>query len=327
MMISIIVPVYNVEAYLDECIQSIVSQSYTNWECILINDGSTDKSGEICDTWSNKDYRIQVIHQSNQGVSTARNTGIQYAKGEFITFIDSDDWIEKDYLTNLIVTASLNPSDLCVSGIIQNLNNGTCFIYKPSHQISFNLNAENNHYFIDLNQKYLLYGPTANLYRTQIIQEHQIKFNTDISYGEDLLFNYEYLEHVDTIACINQASYHYRIIGSNTLSSKLRPNQFDTDYAQWKILQSFYQRKGLWNKEAKELLYQRLWGVVYDGLFLFPKLKNANYPYIRKILSIKEITDLGQFKEKFSCKTWIKQAILNRQSLLFYLFFKIKAIK
>lgn len=324
-MVSIIVPVYNVEPYLNECIQSIVSQTYKDWECILINDGSTDRSGEICDQWVNKDERIKVIHQFNQGVSTARNTGILHAKGEFIAFVDSDDWVEKDYLTTFTRHLSQHSSDLCVSGIIQDFKDGTNQTYTPNNQISFCLSSENVQHFIDLNRKYLLYGPTANLYRKSIIQEHNIRFRTDLSYGEDLLFNYEYLEHVKNITCIDKAYYHYRIIGSNTLSSKLRQDQFETDYTQWKVLQSFYQRKELWNKEAKELLYQRLWGIIYDGLFLFPKLKNANYQYIKQILSIPEIQDLKSYKDLFSCKAWIKQAILNKISLLFYFFFKIKS--
>lgn len=323
-MVSIIVPVYNVESYLDECIQSIVSQTYKDWECILIDDGSTDKSGYICDTWAEKEIRIHVIHQSNQGVSVTRNIGIQHAKGEYITFIDSDDWIDNDYLTTLIEYFHQSTSDLCVSGIIQHFNNCTKLIYTPTNQKTFCLNSDNIHHFIDLNRKYLLYGPTANLYRSQIIQKYNINFNTDLSFGEDLLFNYDYLNHVKTITCINKAFYHYRIIGSNTLSSKLRQDQFETDFAQWKVLQSFYQRKDLWTKEAKELLYQRLWGIVYDGLFLYPQLKSASYQYIKNILSIDEIGELKKYKDVFPCKTWIKQAILQRRSLLFYLLFKFK---
>lgn len=326
-MVSIIVPVYNVELYLNECIQSIVTQSYKDWECILIDDGSTDRSRDICDQWAKKDHRIQVTHQSNQGVSIARNTGILHAKGEFIAFVDSDDWIEQDYLNALTKHISPKSADLCVSGIMQDFKDGTNHTYTPIHQISFCLNSDNIHHFIDLNRKYLLYGPTANLYRKSIIQEHNIRFRTDLSYGEDLLFNYDYLEHVNNITCIDIAYYHYRIIGNNTLSSKLRQDQFDTDYAQWKVLQSFYQRKNLWTKEAKELLYLRLWGIIYDGLFLFPKLKKANYQYIQQILSIPEIQELKPYKDVFSCRAWIKQAILNRLSLLFYSFFKIKSIQ
>ena len=326
-MVSIIVPVYNVESYLDECIQSIVNQTYQNWECILINDGSMDNSEHICDTWVEKDNRIHVIHQSNQGVSAARNTGIQHAKGEYITFIDSDDWIEKNYLYSFIEALQNNQSDLIVSGLIHNYNNGETKIYTPQSPESFNLNWQNINSFVSLNKIHLLYPPYVKLYKAQLIKKYNIRFNKQYSYGEDLLFNYDYLEHVNTITCIDKAYYHYRIIGNNTLSSKLRHDQFETDYAQWKVLQSFYQRKNLWNEEAKELLYQRLWGIVYDGLFLYPKLKSANYQYIQNILSTKEINELASYKEMFPCKTWIKQAILNRLSILFYLFFKIQSIK
>lgn len=326
-MVSIIVPVYNVESYLEECIQSIVNQTYKDWECILINDGSIDKSGDICDQWTKKDYRIKVIHQSNQGVSAARNRGLKHAHGEFITFIDSDDWIENNYLNVLVKHLYHNPSELYVSGIIQNFNDGTKHTYIPTNQVSFRLKSENIHHFVDLNRSYLLYGPTANLYQGKIIREHNIRFRTNISYGEDLLFNYDYLEHVKTITCIDKAYYHYRIIGNNTLSSKFRQDQFETDYAQWQVLRSFYQRKDLWNKEAKELLYQRLWGIIYDGLFLFPKLKNPSFKYIQQILSIPEIKELKRYKDIFPCKTWIKQAILSKLTLLFYLIFKFKLIK
>ena len=95
--ISVIVPIYNVEKYIDRCIKSIVNQTYKNLEIILINDGSLDKSGQICDTWESKDNRIKVIHQMNSGVSVARNTGLENATGEYVTFVDSDDYIEPKY--------------------------------------------------------------------------------------------------------------------------------------------------------------------------------------------------------------------------------------
>lgn len=97
-LISVIVPVYNVEQYLDACIQSILNQSYSFFEMILVDDGSTDRSGALCDEWQMKDSRIRVFHQENGGLSAARNTGIRYAGGEYICFVDSDDWIASDYL-------------------------------------------------------------------------------------------------------------------------------------------------------------------------------------------------------------------------------------
>lgn len=101
-MISIIIPVYNVKLYLDNCIQSVIQQSYTDFECILVDDGSTDGSSEICDQWAEKDNRIIIVHQPNGGVSSARNKGLEQAKGEYICFIDSDDWVDVDYLSAMI---------------------------------------------------------------------------------------------------------------------------------------------------------------------------------------------------------------------------------
>ena len=323
-MISIIVPVYNVEKYLDECIQSIVSQSYTDWECILIDDGSTDKSGDICDQWTKQDQRIKVIHQKNQGVSIARNQGIDKAKGEYITFIDSDDWVDSEYLQTLFQPTLKQPTDLVVAGLVHNYNNGSTKTYSSCFTGNFELNFHQADYFIELNKCNLLYPPYIKLYKTELIKKHKIKFNHEYSYGEDLLFNYQYLEHVNTIACINQAHYHYRILGIGTLSSTIRHNQFEIDYEQWKVLQSFYQQKGLWNQDAKNYLYNRLWGIIYDGIFLYPKLKGVGIKYIRNILSIPEIKQLKQYKELYPCSSWIKRCILKRQSLLFYLFIKLK---
>ena len=99
--ISIIVPVYNVEKYLEKCIDSILNQSYQNLEIILIDDGSTDNSGSICDEYKKKDQRVQVIHQKNQGQSSARNAGLNIAKGSYIGFVDSDDWIEQNMYEKL----------------------------------------------------------------------------------------------------------------------------------------------------------------------------------------------------------------------------------
>ena len=107
-MISVIVPVYNAAPYLDQCIESIVKQTYTDWECILINDGSTDKSGEICDKWGKFDSRFRIIHQINQGVSATRNRGIKESKGEYIVFIDSDDWVSPNYLKDMININEMN---------------------------------------------------------------------------------------------------------------------------------------------------------------------------------------------------------------------------
>ena len=111
-MISIIVPVYNTEKYLDQCIQSILSQTYTDFELLLIDDGSTDSSGVICDRYAEQDSRVRVFHKPNGGVSSARNIGLDNTKGEWITFLDSDDWIAPSMLDEVYKTAMVNDADM-----------------------------------------------------------------------------------------------------------------------------------------------------------------------------------------------------------------------
>lgn len=123
-LISVIIPVYNVEKYIDRCIKSVVSQTYKNLQIILVDDGSTDNSGIICDEWKEKDNRIEVIHKTNGGLSDARNQGLKYAKGEYITLIDSDDYVDIDYVTYLFGLVKRDNCDISISSYYVNRING-----------------------------------------------------------------------------------------------------------------------------------------------------------------------------------------------------------
>lgn len=305
-MISVIIPVYNVERYLEECIQSVVNQTYTDWECILVDDGSTDGSGGICDEWAQKDKRIRVIHQENGGVSKARNRGIEEADGEYVVFVDSDDWLGKEHLAKLV---NAPKADLVVSGIRQVMSSGDCMEYKPACSKTFSFSKEGIDEVVDLNHKYLLYGPVVKLYQTSIIKENGIIFPTDCSYGEDLQFNLQYLDYVHTISQVDDVSYFYRR-GTETLSTKGRLNQFEQDYDQWKMLKTFYTKRGMWLQPMKEMLYERLWGIVYDGIF---STSTSN----KEILSIPEIKELRNYQHVFHCSWWIKWCILHRIAFVF----------
>ena len=305
-MISIIIPVYNVAPYLDECLQSVVNQAYTDWECILVDDGSTDGSSEICDEWGKKDSRFVVCHQENGGVSKARNYGIRQAKGEYISFIDSDDWIGNNYLSDMIGWSS----DIVVSGFFREDSTHNEKKNTPVDSSIFSLTPNHIDAFVSLNKIWLFYAPWGKLYKTSIIKDNGILFLENCSYGEDLQFNFTYLEYVTTIAQVSVANYHYRVLGEGTLSKRCRPNQFQQDYEQWGFLRKFYEQHGLWLLPAKEMLYRRLWGIVYDGLF------SSNVDK-KHILFIPEIKELKDFQYVFSCSRWIKWCILHKISFVF----------
>lgn len=317
-MISVIIPVYNTVKYLDECVHSILDQTISDWECLLVDDGSTDGSGEKCDFWAEKDCRIKVIHQQNKGVSAARNVGLEKANGHFVAFIDSDDWIEGNCLQILLDKILSSNADLSITGLIYDYPDKSLSCQSSVDIVQLGVDDVDG--FVDLNKQYLLFGPVAKLYKTGIIQRHHLLFDESYCYGEDLLFNYTYLNHIERIANIPECKYHYRQI-AGSLSRRAHAQLFSIKYAQWKVQQEFYQQKGMWLKSAQELLYSRLWGIIYDAVFVFPHLEQKRFSYLRTVLQTPEIDCLGEYSDSFDCANWIKRALLHRQAWLFFLYF------
>lgn len=196
-MISIIVPVYNAEKYLHRCVDSVLGQSYTNFELLLIDDGSPDNSGVICDEYAAKDSRVRVFHKENGGVSSARNLGLDNARGEWVTFIDSDDWIEIDYFTNL--TFRLD-ADFIVGSISS--TDGKSWIMKDCICSPKSFVEE----YIDTP---MIRAPWGSLLRLDIIVDNNIRFDPLIRYGEDAIFNMEYLSFCRTLRLLNFQGYNY----------------------------------------------------------------------------------------------------------------------
>lgn len=206
---SIIVPVYKVEKYISNCIESILTQSYKNFELILINDGSPDKCGEICDKYADKDKRIKVIHKKNGGVSSARNIGIQNANGEYIWFVDSDDWIEENALLILFEKIKYNNPDLIIFNSKMIKKNNVIinkFNVDNYELINMNTNEFFNKYYFKYNIGFELWN---KLYKKDIITENNIYFSDEETIGEDLLFNLYYYEHINNYLYIKDILYNY----------------------------------------------------------------------------------------------------------------------
>lgn len=200
--ISVIVPVYNVEKYAEECIKSIMEQTHKNLEVILINDGSTDSSPEICDKFGAKDTRIKVIHKKNEGVSRARNLGLQIASGDYIGFVDSDDWLEPNAYETMLRTILSEKSQMCV-----------CTKYIVDNKILSNSNySQKKISRVEAMKNLLNYNfPTSlwnGLYERDLLEN--MLLNEDIHHLEDLEYQFRILTKVDTISICNEAIYNYR---------------------------------------------------------------------------------------------------------------------
>ncbi len=204
--LSVIIPVYNVERFLSGCLDSIMVQSYKGFECIIVDDGSTDSSGTICDNYAAKDNRIRVIHKDNGGVCSARNRGLDEAKGEFIVFVDSDDYVTDHYLANLMENSD---SDFVVTGFRKfGFNSESC---SPTVPLHFNIIDLPYYWNTPPIMNYLYCFSVAKRFRASLIHRHGIRFNEDLFFSEDMVFNMEYLCHASTISEVPLIDYMYRI--------------------------------------------------------------------------------------------------------------------
>lgn len=215
---SIIIPIYNAEKSLRKCIDGVVSQTFHDFELILVDDGSTDKSLEICNNYAITDSRITIISQKNSGVSSARNRGIETAKGEWITFIDADDYVDNKYLECFCQ----HISDINETLIIQGYTN----IVKgeANQKVIYSKRILESK---DFGRILEIYGAVwGKLYNSSIIRKHNIKFDIEISYSEDTIFLLEYAIHCKSIIFSECVEYNY-VINENGLSSKF--NHFDSE--------------------------------------------------------------------------------------------------
>ncbi|MED3939487.1 glycosyltransferase family 2 protein [Priestia megaterium] len=228
-LLSIIIPVYKAELYLNQCIESILKQTFKDFELILINDGSPDNSGEICDKYAKKDARIRVVHKKNQGVSTARNLGIDISKGKYLMFSDADDYVEPTWceeMYNLVVNSD---KSLVISGFCIHNN-------RKTNKLKTNINLSNlenkstlkKKNFLNLYLKQMLNSPCNKIFISKLVKDNNIRFDESLSLGEDLLFNLEYLKKVDhDILIINKPLYNYILRNVESLDNKYYENLFE----------------------------------------------------------------------------------------------------
>lgn len=209
-LISVIVPIYNSAKTLHRCVDSILHQTYLNFELILINDGSSDNSGVICDKYVQKDSRVRVFHKENGGVSSARNLGIEEATGDFITFIDSDDWVDSNYLEEFMPFDNIDfASNYYVA------EGWPEWVSCPFERKEYNKDNINEFFSSEFTSMNLI---CSKLFKKEIIDRYNIRFDNRISYGEDTLFVYSVLSHVNNVRIKGNPVYHYDCQGSGSLS-------------------------------------------------------------------------------------------------------------
>lgn len=251
-MVSVIIPIYNTEKYLNSCIESVVNQLYADIEIILVNDGSTDNCDSICNEWKEKDSRIVYLKQNNSGPSAARNNGISNASGEYIVFVDSDDCVDKEYISLLVEVQNNNPNREILTlyteftGGIDAINEKVCEFGTTDYEKSD---------VIRLFDRSLLNSPCNKLYNREIILNKGILFDDKIVIGEDLIFNIDYIENynIKGFTIIERPLYFYRRGLENSLTSKYHKNYYEHTNYQYQRLMTLAKTVGATEKTLDRL--------------------------------------------------------------------------
>lgn len=248
-MISIIVPVYNAEQYLHRCIDSILAQSYTDFELLLIDDGSKDASGDICDEYAAKGTRVRVFHKENGGVSSARNLGLDNAQGEYITFCDADDYVSEDWLAAYSEAIASNV-DLAIQGYYAFDGDNT--VEKQLQPHSGNSIEAKRQLVVDLFAQEIYYYLWVKLFRRDLLEAHHIRFDKQSVLGEDTQFISKYLEYVVSFKCIDSLGYYY------ILPSQKKIYGANVNYTSWPILSSM---NAIFDGDIPKIIYQKYYGL------------------------------------------------------------------
>lgn len=318
-LISVIVPCYNVEKYLDECISSIVNQTYNNLEIILVDDGSPDKCPKICDEWSQKDLRIKVIHKENGGLSSARNAGLDIAKGKYISFVDSDDFIEKDFIEFLYTNLIKHNGDISCCGYYHYFNSD---LKEIRHFKNVELSMDSCEGIKKMNTiGYFGVGSWNKLYKNELFE------NTRFPVGklsEDWFILYKLIHKANKIYYDSQPKYYYRQrFGSITRNIKIN---YDCEEASKECLEFCIENYQEAVPSAIQSYVLACIGI-YNTILCSNKDKNKLILYRNKIEKYKSIVNLDGIDEfrKIQIKLfYLSQPIYNIVFKGYDLFRKVK---
>ena len=302
--VSIIIPIYNVEKFLNRCIQSVLNQTLNDIEIILVDDGSPDNSSQMCDEYARKDNRIKVIHKKNAGLGYARNSGLDIATGEYVAFLDSDDFVDVDIYRKLYETAISHNLDVCYCGFKHHYVDGRVHEkYEVDKYIEFKGVKEVNGFLLDMigpepsyhsDVKYMMCVWKA-IYKRKIIEDYHIRFCSERQFvSEDIIFHLDFLPKVQSIGFIPDKLYYYCVNGVTTLTSTYSKEKFERN----KILLCEIENRllKLFPKEQFLNRYYRLC-FLYFRTSIVKSLSSIKLVGLhRRMLAVKEIVNDAFFK-------------------------------
>ena len=301
-LVSVIVPVYKVELYLDRCIQSIVNQTYSNLEIILVDDGSPDNCPALCDAWTERDDRIQVVHKPNGGLSDARNAGMATAKGEIFAFVDSDDWIATEMIERLVQTMERDDSDIAACSVEMVWEDGS-----PSRLLTAQMNGVLDKHQAQaalLNETSLKQPVWYKIYRKETIEN--IWFEVG-KYHEDVFWSYQAVGNARRVSLIDYVGYHYLQRRGSIMGEGYSHRRLDA-------IEAFERRYTYFCDHFPELAMVALikirYACIYHGQMTIRYLRGQeraeSLRYLKSILQKYPISGKDYISEKLSHRIWLQ---------------------
>ena len=327
-VVSVIIPVYNVEKFIDKCVQSVIDQTMTDIEVILVDDGSTDNSLEKCRAWEKKDSRVKAFHQENQGVSVARNLGIEKSTGEYIAFIDSDDWIESNYLEALYDAAKKKGADISICGFYFDYPDEVVARGHFEKDMDFEGKEEISQIQIQILAKNMskiknnsgdrIGSPWCKLFNAGFIKENNLAFIPNLKRSQDVVFNLYALEQAENVVYTNQPLYHY-LINPDSVCVKFSKSILTNVNAYLKEMGRFISRYHKNNVVFRDAFYTKVCTSVYKCMFQY--FFDENYPGTRAEMKkeLNEYLDQDVFKKGLKN---VKYENLDKTEKVFVFFLK-----
>lgn len=306
-LISVIVPVYNVEKYLNRCVDSICSQTYDNLEIILVDDGATDHSGDMCDAFAAADKRITVIHKKNGGLSDARNAGLAVASGAYVCFFDSDDWVEADVLGKAHKALIESDADVAIWGFSKDFVDAQESVLRSEilNKSACVCSKANKEYFQFADDSGLaMIGYAWNkLYRRSILMEKGLEFEKGVSLVEDMLFNAQAISAAKAIVFVDTIGTHYMQRERETLGAKFYPNFYELKMRACRARETLLKEYGANWDEAYRIMDSSYFAAIKSSCRMACKTsdltKKEKKEYIRNLC---EISEVRKFIKKYNAK-------------------------
>lgn len=295
-LVSIVVPVYNAEKYIMNCIEALRKQTYTDIEIILVDDGSSDASGKLCDEMQTEDARIKVVHKQNGGVSSARNCGVQIATGDYLMFADSDDFPDARWTERMVELAEHWNVNLVISGyrMVKNYNEAKVPIdHVKAFEPVWAMMREEFYQVLGYMMTFreTMFCPWNKLFETKIVKEHGILFPENMSYGEDFLFNLQYLEYCNGVIETREKLYNYIVQNPESLEAKYKTDLYENQYSLYCA--------------AKKFMIEHH---VYNGY----NVSNLAYYYVnRTIASIKNLFHEENERTELESRKYVEEILQN----------------